>query len=517
MASFTELLLLGMTVLVLSWLLLQRRNVGDKRGLPPGPPGLPVIGNLHVLGDNPHQILHKLSLQYGPLFSLRLGSMPAIVASSPAAARQILQTHDQSFAFRVPSKADSLISGHRSIRSAQPGPYWRLVRQICATQFFTTRRLETFRPVRAREVGRLISAVLRESDGKASSPFSIRPHLYAVASNTVSQMMLGKRLEELTASQVDPALHLRTLIPQMMRLSASFNLADLVPWLAWLDPQGIAKESKKLGRKINTVFQQVIDKRRHSRAQAAGSETNGPPDFLDTLLDAAEDSRYKHIHITDENINAVLLNMFSGGTDTSALTIEWALAELLANPPILYRAQKEIEDVVGTSRCLTEADISRLPYLQAIIKETMRLHPTGPLLIPHFTFESCEILGFHIPSMTMAFVNVWAIGRDANTWKDPLMFFPDRFMESSIDPRGQNFEFLPFGSGRRICPGHSLALISVHLVLGTLVHCFDWTPVKKIDFSETFNLVLALRNPLIAKATPRIPMHVIESYIKPSC
>ncbi|MCO5562005.1 hypothetical protein L7F22_015631 [Adiantum nelumboides] len=480
--------------------------------LPPSPPGLPFIGHLHLLGQNPHQIFFKLSQQHGSLFSLRLGSVPAIVASSPAAARQILQTHDHIFASRLPSTADSLINGHRNIRAAQPGPYWRLIRLICASEFFTPKRLESFRPIRAEEVGDLARNVLRESrsGGDSTTPVAIRGHLYTISTNVISRMMLGKRLTELTASQADPSLHLRTLIPNMMRLSGSFNLGDLIPCLSWLDPQGIAKESEELGHKINTVFQEIIDRRRQEGA--TGDDAARPHDFLDRLLLAASSNKYKDINITDENINAVLLNMFSGGTDTSSLTIEWALAELLANPEKLKRAQEELVSVVGKARPISELDIPQLPYLQAIMKETLRLHPVGPLLIPHFTNEACKIFNYDIPSNTLAFVNVWAIGRDPNTWKDPLKFYPERFLGSNIDPRGQHFELLPFGSGRRICPGLALGLISTNVVLGSLIHCFDWELVEELDFSEKFNLVLGLANPLVAKPTPRLPDHVIFNY-----
>ncbi|KAI5061309.1 hypothetical protein GOP47_0023814 [Adiantum capillus-veneris] len=509
-----ESLVLAFIILLISAILLFRISARARKRpacrLPPGPPGLPLIGHLHLLGQNPHQTFFKLSQQHGPLFSLRLGSIPAVVASSPAVAKQILQTHDHLFASRLPTIADSRINRHRNIRAAQPGPYWRLIRQICAMEFFTPKRLEAFRPIRAEEVGDLVRAVLCESRG-GQCAIAIRSHLYTISTNIISRMMLGKRLAELTASQADPSLHIRTLIPNMMRLSGSFNLADLIPCLSWLDIQGIAKESEALGHKINTVFQEVIDRRR-CEAGEGGEDSGRPRDFLDTLLQAASSSKYKEINITDENVNAVLLNMFSGGTDTSSLMIEWALAELLANPEKLKLAQEELVRVVGTTRPISELDIPHLPYLQAVVKETMRLHPTGPLLIPHFTNEPCKIFDYEIPSKTLAFVNVWAIGRDPKTWKDPLKFYPERFFDSDIDPRGQHFELLPFGSGRRICPGLALGLVSVNLVLGSLIHCFDWMLVEELSFCEKFNLVLGLANPLVAKPTPKLPEHVIHNY-----
>eukprot|EP00250_Pteridium_aquilinum_P022022 c25281_g1_i2 orf=143-769(+) len=206
--------------------------------------------------------------------------------------------------------------------------------------------------------------------------------------------------------------------------------------------------------------------------------------------------------------------MMAAGTDTSAVTTEWALAELLASPDTLKKVQEELDEVVGRSRILQESDLPNLPYLRAVIFETMRLHPAAPLLAPHYSLEACELGGYHIPANTMIYVNAWAIGRDPDAWQNPLQFWPERFLGSSIDVLGQHFELIPFGSGRRICPGWRLGLLNVEVILANLLHAFDWSTSSKPDMDEKFGIIMSRKKPLIATPTPRLPRPVLEEYMK---
>ncbi|KAK4841851.1 hypothetical protein QYF36_011521 [Acer negundo] len=178
--------------------------------------------------------------------------------------------------------------------------------------------------------------------------------------------------------------------------------------------------------------------------------------------------------LTKDNIKAVLLNIFLGGVDTSAITVVWAMAELARNPRLMKKAQDEIRNCIGKKGRVTEDDIDQLPYLKMIIKEILRLHPPAPLLLARETISHFKVDGYDINPKTLIQVNVWAIGRDPKYWKNPEEFYPERFMDNSIDYKGQNFEFLPFGSGRRICPGINLGLITSELALANLLYCFDW-------------------------------------------
>lgn len=199
--------------------------------------------------------------------------------------------------------------------------------------------------------------------------------------------------------------------------------------------------------------------------------------------------------------------MFTTGTGTSAGVIQWAMAELINHPNIFKKAREEIDSVVGKNRNLKESDTPSLAYLQAIVKETLRLHPSGPLFTREST-QDCNIGGYHIPANTRLLVNVWAIGRDPNFWENPMEFQPERFMGSSlIDVRGQYYHFLPFGSGRRSCPGTSLALQVIQTTLGRMIQCFDWKVINgdynTVDMSEAAGISLLMEKPLMCVPVAR--------------
>lgn len=202
--------------------------------------------------------------------------------------------------------------------------------------------------------------------------------------------------------------------------------------------------------------------------------------------------------------------MLAGSMDTSSTMIEWTISELMRNPRVMKKVQKELEEVVGMERMVEESDLDNLKYLDMVIKEAMRLHPVAPLLLPHEAMDDCIVEGFRVPKRSRIIVNAWAIGRDPNAWfDDPEKFVPERFIDKDIDVRGQNFELIPFGSGRRGCPGMQLGLIVVRLVVAQLVHCFDWKlpnnmMPKDLDMSEEFGLVMSRAKHLLAIPSYRL-------------
>ncbi|KAI3750207.1 hypothetical protein L2E82_20836 [Cichorium intybus] len=214
------------------------------------------------------------------------------------------------------------------------------------------------------------------------------------------------------------------------------------------------------------------------------------------------------IKLTRENIKAFILDIIAAGTDTSAITTEWALSELINHPNIMKKVVEEIDQVVGKERLLQESDIPNLPYLQAIVKESLRLHPSAPL-IQRLSTEDSIIGGYHIPAKTPIFFNVWSVGRDPSHWENPLEFRPERFEEKYFDLRGQNFQLLPFGSGRRMCPGISLGLMLVHVTLGCMIQCFDWKAgedgnLTSVDMEEGVGLTISRANPLVCVPVTRL-------------
>ena len=200
--------------------------------------------------------------------------------------------------------------------------------------------------------------------------------------------------------------------------------------------------------------------------------------------------------------------MIAGGSDTSTVTLTWTIALLLNNHPVLKKVQDELDVQVGRERIVNESDISKLVYLQAIVKETLRLYPAGRLAGPCEFTENCIIGGYHVPKGTRLIMNVWKIQTDPRIWSDPLEFKPERFLTThkNVDVRGQNFELLPFGSGRRVCPGISFALQMVHLALASFLHMYDISIPSdaKVDMTETVGLTNNKATPLEVLIKPRL-------------
>ncbi|GKD64517.1 cytochrome P450 93A3-like protein [Tanacetum coccineum] len=270
-----------------------------------------------------------------------------------------------------------------------------------------------------------------------------------------------------------------------------------------LDLQGFMKRSIDTCGRFDALIEQIMKELEEARKCG----TREMKDLLDILLDIEQDKSLE-IDLTRENIKALIPNLFAGGTETSASTIEWAMAKLINHPNIMKKATEEIDQVVGKNRSLQESDTQNLPYLQAIVKETLRLHPSVPL-IPRQSTKDCIMGGYHIPAKTNIFVNAWALGRDPNYWENPLEFIPERFLISELDVREQYFHMLPFGSGRRMCPGISLALPVIQTTLGAMIQCFEWKAGKdgnltNVDMDEGPGLTLPRANPLICVPIARL-------------
>lgn len=200
--------------------------------------------------------------------------------------------------------------------------------------------------------------------------------------------------------------------------------------------------------------------------------------------------------------------MFAAGTDTSFITLDWGMTELIMNPQVMKKAQAEVRSIVGERKFILESDLPQLHYLKAVVKEIFRLHPPVPVLVPRESIRDVTLEGYNIPAKTRIFINVWAIGRDPESWEDPEKFNPDRFLGSSIDFKGQDFELLPFGAGRRGCPGITFGTVTVELALAQLLHSFDWelppgVEAKDLDLSEAFGISMHKTSDLILVAIPR--------------
>ncbi|CAI9754286.1 unnamed protein product [Fraxinus pennsylvanica] len=195
--------------------------------------------------------------------------------------------------------------------------------------------------------------------------------------------------------------------------------------------------------------------------------------MADVLLQLSEDPNLE-VKLTRDCVKGLMQDLLTGGTDTSSTTVEWAFHEIIKNPHIIEKATEELDRVIGRDRWVEENDFLKLPYIEAIIKETQRLHPLATMLAPHFAIEDCNVSGYDISKGTTVLINVWSIGRNPKYWDAPQQFLPERFLDKKIDMLGQNFALLPFGSGRRRCPGYNLGLKIIRSTLANLLHGFNW-------------------------------------------
>ncbi|XP_059638663.1 flavonoid 3'-monooxygenase [Cornus florida] len=481
--------------------------------LPPGPRPWPVIGNLPHLGTMPHHSIAAMARTYGPLMHLRLGFVDVVVAASASVAAQFLKSHDANFSSRPPnSGAKHIAYNYRDLVFAPYGPRWRMLRKICSVHLFSTKALDDFRHVRQDEV----AVLTRGLASAGQTPVNLGQLLNVCATNALGRVMVGRRVfGDGTDAKSD---EFKQMVVELMVLAGVFNIGDFIPALDCLDLQGVASKMKKLHARFDSFLTAIIED--HNINGADQSNCGGSQkhtDLLSTLISLKNQVDDEGGKLTDTEIKALLLDLFTAGTDTSSSTVEWAIAELIRHPKILAQAQKELDSVVGPDRLVTESDLAQLTFFQAIIKETFRLHPSTPLSLPRMAAESCEINGYHIPKGSTLLVNVWAIARDPDVWSDPLEFKPDRFLpggeKPNADVRGNDFEVIPFGAGRRICAGMSLGLRMVQLLTATLVHAFDWKLAEgqlaeKLNMDEAYGLTLQRAIPLMVHPQPRLAAHL---------
>nr|GMC60529.1 cytochrome P450 CYP736A12-like [Ipomoea batatas] len=477
---------------------LVKRMKGKK--LPPGPRGLPILGHLHLLGKNPHQDLSKLAKQYGPIMYLRFGFVDNIIASSPQAAQLFLKTHDLVFASRPPHEAAKYLSyDQKNLSFSQHGPYWRNMRKLCTLELLSNLKINSFQATRREELCNLIESLKQAAFDRVVVDLSAK--VFDLVADMSCRMVFGKKYE---IKGIDER-GFKAAINEAMQLVAKPNLGDYFPYLGKLDLQGLTKRMKVISKIYDQFFERILDDHDQS-----GSSDHQTKDFVDIMLSIMM-SGETEFQFNREHIKTTLLDMLAASVDTSATLIEWIMSELLRHPLIMKKVQEELESKVGLDRMVEESDLEGLKYLEMVMKESLRLHPVAPLLIPHEAREDCTVDGFYIPKKARIMVNVWAIGHDQNVWANAEEFIPERFEGSNIDYKGRDFELIPFGSGRRSCPGLQLGITVVRLVVAQLVHCFDWKlpngmSSKELDMTEEFGLVVTRAEHLMA--IPKYRLHI---------
>ncbi|CAL4957873.1 unnamed protein product [Urochloa decumbens] len=460
--------------------------------LPSPPRRLPVIGHLHLVGPLPHVSLRDLAAEHSRdgLMLLRLGAVPTLVVSSPRAAQAVLRTHDHVFASRAHSPvADILFYGSSDVAFAPYGEHWRQVKKIATTHLLTNKRVRAYRHAREQEV-RLVMDKIRKA-ASAGTAVDLSSLLNSFANDIICHAVSGKFFREEGRNRL-----FQELVEANSSLIGGFNIEDYFPGLVKLDmiKRMVCAKAQKVNKRWNELLDKLIDDHQRTSVEQRGDEES---DFIDVLLSVQEE--YK---LTRDHIKAQLAIMFEAGTDTSFIVLEYAMVKLMQNPHLMTKLQTKVRMAIPKGKeIVTEDDLNAndMAYLKAVIKETLRLHGPAPLLVPHLSMADCDIEGYKIPSGTRAIVNAWALARDPNYWDSAEEFMPERFMEGgnafAMDYRGNDFLYLPFGTGRRICPGISFAISGIEVMLANLVYHFNWElpPESKdrgINMSESFGVTV---------------------------
>ncbi|KAH7864266.1 hypothetical protein Vadar_027650 [Vaccinium darrowii] len=489
---------LTISILLLSvfyyvWTFLKPRNQ-ISAPLPPGPRGLPIVGYLPFLSTNLHQQFAELAHQYGPIYKLWLGKKLCVVLNSPALADR-----------DPPIAGLALTYGGKDIVWSPYGHYWRTIRKVFVREMLSNTSLEDTYTLRRDEVKKTI----RELHSKIGTSVEISEITFLTEFNAVISMLWGGTVDSHRADSV--GTEFRTVVIKIFELVSKPNVSDFFPILARFDVQGVEREMKRLQQGVDRILDPILESRikmsRGDGDREDGLKSKGKKDFIQILLELKEQEDAS-VPITLQQIKAMLMDIVVGGTDTTVTTVEWVMAELLHKPKVIKKVQEEFADIVGLDNIVEESHMPKLHYLDAVLKETFRLHPAVPLLVPKRSNKLSIVGGYTIPKDTRVLLNVWAIHRDPQAWDDPSEFKPERFLSdaSKWDYSGNNFQFLPFGSGRRICAGIPLAEKMVIYLLASFLHSFNWEVPQgeEIDLSEKFGIVMKKSTPLIAIPTPRL-------------
>ncbi|GLU20484.1 hypothetical protein SLE2022_366810 [Rubroshorea leprosula] len=490
--SWSPSLFFLLFLLILSMLLLKNKEKRGRMGfkLPPSPPKLPIIGNLHQMGNLPHQSLQNLSKKHGPILLLQLGSIETLVVSSAEAAKDVLKTHDLDCCSRSPSPGPKRLSyNYLDIIFSPYGDYWKEMKALFISELVSMKRVKSFAYAREAEVDKLINTLSQNSH----TPVNLNEKLYGLVDGIIGTVAFGK----IYGTNQFKSEEFYNVLNEAMEMLASFAAEDFFPSVGRLVDvlTGLKARREKSFRGLDAFFESVVEQHLDPTRPKPEHEN-----LVDVLINSLK-KQSASFNFTKDHVKAILLDTFLGGINTSSVTILWAMSELIKNPRAMKKVQIEIRSSVGKKGKVEAEDVAKLKYLKMVVKETFRLHPPAPLLVPHEAMQQCRIGGFDVFPKTRIFVNVWAIGRDPNSWENPNEFYPERFEDNDIDFKGSNYELMPFGAGRRICPGLAMGATNVEYALANLLYWFDWElpdGMRREDISmeEEGRLVCGRKTPL---------------------
>ncbi|KAJ7960905.1 Cytochrome P450 [Quillaja saponaria] len=383
---------------------------------------------------------------------LQLGELSNIVVSSPAVAKEFMKTHDDIFANRPYLLASRIVSYDSTDIAFSPyGSYWRQLIKICTQELLSLTRIQSFKFIREKEVSNLIETIASNE----GSVINLSKLISILANVITSRAAFGKKSKHGQAfvSTLDAVIQLAHFYPSIKALQVI---------------TGIKAKLERLQKEIDTILSSIIKEHKESKLMNMSSPSEARENLLNVLLNLQENKDLE-LTLTDNNIKAV---------------VAWWKRYIIINcgvgnvrnpekPKVMEETQAEVRSVFDKKGYVDETDFDQLKYFKAVVKETQRLHPPLPLLLPRESSERCKINGYEIPAKRKVIINAWEIGRDPNYWSEADKFKPERFIDSSIDYRGTDFAYIPFGAGRRLCPGITFGLVNTELRLANLLYHFD--------------------------------------------
>ncbi|GLT75350.1 hypothetical protein SLA2020_470810 [Shorea laevis] len=498
-SSFFTLLAFFISALIF---FLFRTSKSKTLNLPPGPPGWPVVGNLFQFarsGKSFFQYVDDLRKEYGTIFTLKMGTRTMIILSDAMLCHEALIERGALFASRPrENPTRNIFSCNKfTVNAAAYGPVWRSLRRNLVQNMLSSTRLKEFRSVREMAMDKLIARLRAEAEANNGVVWVLKNARFAVFCILLA-MCFGIEMDEETVEKMD-----QTMKAVLIVLDPRIDdyLPILSPFFSKQRNRVLQVRKEQVGYIV-----QFIEKRRQMIRNTGSDKSALSFSYLDTLFDLKVEGRKSGP--SNPELVSLCSEFLNGGTDTTGTAIEWGIARLIDNPDVQSKLYEEIKSTVG-DRKVEEQDVEKMTYLQAVVKELLRKHPPTFFVLTHAVTEQTTLAGYDIPTDVNLEIYSPAISEDPKLWSNPEKFDPDRFLsgKEDADITGvKGVKMMPFGVGRRICPGLGMATVHVHLMLARMVQEFEWKaypPNSPLDFTGKLEFTVVMKNPLRAMIKQR--------------
>ncbi|KAJ0841503.1 putative cytochrome P450 [Helianthus annuus] len=488
----TEWPLIAALVLFILSIFVYPKRLSKAYKLPPSPPKLPILGNLHqLLGKPRHEALWQLSKQYGPLMQLHIGSKHFLIISSPEMAKQVLKTQDHIFCSRPKSHAaQRLTYNYLDIAFSPYSGHWKEMRKLMASEFLGPKRAKLSNHVLVTEMESVINSLSPNTEVNLSNIFS------EMLEHILCKVAFGNNYRG--EPQMGPSL--KVMLSETSEL-INGGVGDIFPILGFVIDHlsGWNRRLNDLFKNLDVYIDTIVDDHLKDNVEEISEEDK---DFVHTLLEMSSKENASGYRPNLADVKALVMNIIHAGIDTNATALTWAMSEIIRNPRVMRKLQNEIRNCTGRIQKVEEMNTTKMTYLKMVVKETLRLHPPAPLLVPHESLSHTQIAGYDVFPGTIVLINAWGIARDPSNWgENAAEFYPERFENVGGDFGADGFEMLPFGGGRRSCPAKKTAPLNLEFVIANLLYWFDWEPAsgtkcEDLNMEDFGTIVLGKKVPL---------------------